>query len=303
MCIAFGAGLLQRLLCMLLGITTLRKGCGTPSSLGHGRILFYGSLQGWLRWNMQNRGSIEWTDSEWPVLFAIVCWRLWKSRNKLVFCNSSSSIEELVASTVEWARSMANMTEKAVYVDFSVGTSSSGDTVTGYVGVSLKRRLTVQIARASVEAARLPGVPVPGLALLQDCLTSRTLKYPAIKCPITGMSGRLARATLGDQVTAKAMVRNCVCTMWSYLGPTVLCVFDLLDFPSLRYTSALVRLVLVNVSCPRSHSFLLRRELTCRLTSRTRAVDPVDQQTFAWFDAQTGAFWNKTNRTRFFSKC
>ncbi|KAK5825194.1 hypothetical protein GOBAR_AA00775 [Gossypium barbadense] len=70
MCIAFGAGLLQRLLCMLFGIATLRKGCGTPSSLGHGRMLFYGSLQEWLRWNMQNRGSIEWTDGEWPALFA-----------------------------------------------------------------------------------------------------------------------------------------------------------------------------------------------------------------------------------------
>ncbi|KAH1056636.1 hypothetical protein J1N35_034701 [Gossypium stocksii] len=81
MCIAFGAGLLQRLLCMLFGIATSRKGCGTPSSLGHGRMLFYGSLQRWLRWNMQNRGSIEWTDGEWPALFAIVCWRLWKSRN------------------------------------------------------------------------------------------------------------------------------------------------------------------------------------------------------------------------------
>lgn len=39
----------------------------------------------------------------------VVCWRLWKSRNELIFGNSSSSIDELVASTVEWAPSMANM--------------------------------------------------------------------------------------------------------------------------------------------------------------------------------------------------
>ncbi|KAL1084814.1 hypothetical protein V6Z11_D08G006800 [Gossypium hirsutum] len=71
----------------------------------HGAF-FRGELSFWLTNKIPNVTHVSLLNVPWEVLFAIVCWRLWKQRNAVVFQQKHSSTEDFVASCWSWAASV-----------------------------------------------------------------------------------------------------------------------------------------------------------------------------------------------------
>ncbi|KAK5810379.1 hypothetical protein PVK06_025691 [Gossypium arboreum] len=75
-----------------------------PNSL-HGAF-FSGELSFWLTNKIPNVTHVSLLNVQWEVLFAIVCWRLWKQQNAVVFQQKHRSTEDFVASCWSWAASV-----------------------------------------------------------------------------------------------------------------------------------------------------------------------------------------------------
>ncbi|MBA0693609.1 hypothetical protein Goari_003971 [Gossypium aridum] len=48
-------------------------------------------------------------DGEWPTLFSIVSWLIWKHGNDFIFKGASYSNMDLIATSIAWARSISNL--------------------------------------------------------------------------------------------------------------------------------------------------------------------------------------------------
>lgn len=54
---------------------------------------------------MQNIGNYNYHDIEWQMFFSIICWLLWKNRNMYLFSIGHSCGQEIMDTSISWARS------------------------------------------------------------------------------------------------------------------------------------------------------------------------------------------------------
>ncbi|KAA3477395.1 Non-LTR retroelement reverse transcriptase [Gossypium australe] len=67
---------------------------------------FSSSLDEWLSSNLKNKVDVVFQDVNWPSLFRIVCWRIWKQRNLCVFQDVHVNIFSVIELSWWWARSI-----------------------------------------------------------------------------------------------------------------------------------------------------------------------------------------------------
>ncbi|MFQ6661470.1 hypothetical protein Gotur_029622 [Gossypium turneri] len=66
---------------------------------------FSTSLFQWVTANLRNDFEIAFGEVDWPSLFGIICWKLWKQRNSWVFQGEPLNMHHILPSLWRWARS------------------------------------------------------------------------------------------------------------------------------------------------------------------------------------------------------
>lgn len=67
---------------------------------------FQYQFDGWITWNILNKGSLVSTYGELPTFFAILVWLLWKGRNGFVFNLASHDSQSTVVIASAWMSSL-----------------------------------------------------------------------------------------------------------------------------------------------------------------------------------------------------
>ncbi|MBA0746350.1 hypothetical protein Gogos_008878 [Gossypium gossypioides] len=66
---------------------------------------FSTSLFEWVTGNLRNDFELAFGEVDWPSLFGIICWKLWKQRNSWVFQGEPFNMHHILPSLWCWAKS------------------------------------------------------------------------------------------------------------------------------------------------------------------------------------------------------
>ncbi|KAJ8751114.1 hypothetical protein K2173_016295 [Erythroxylum novogranatense] len=73
---------------------------------------FTSSMSDWMIDNLSNAFRIDYVDWDWPTCFGILCWKIWKAHNSVVFEGVSTGSEAIVVQGQGWAKQVKDSSMK-----------------------------------------------------------------------------------------------------------------------------------------------------------------------------------------------
>ncbi|KAL1164088.1 hypothetical protein V6Z11_A06G046400 [Gossypium hirsutum] len=67
-------------------------------------VFYLVPIDSWLVGNLWNVKDVMFRGVCWEIMFIVLVWKIWTSRNQFIFCNASHSVADIVSSSLAWAK-------------------------------------------------------------------------------------------------------------------------------------------------------------------------------------------------------